>query len=562
MRPVLEATLISKADRLSRETTLFTPDTLWASAQNETENLTRATFDKAMTGLLGAGFLRSDDQALLRTDRSDRWQDIVGRAMSNPEATNPRASDREGLSDRELLQPQRYNIVDVARYGGAENALKEVLSSKERASALYIHGDGGPDIARFPLNTPNMTAATGFVGQASKALHSGKPSSYGFNRETLLVISDTAFRSAHRAALLITATEQLRIGKVIVLADTSQSPPNDLFVLAEAARQGAASHIPASNAFKKPGLSEDVSPALKSVLANAQAVQTGTLEQAAALEHVSRPGRSQLFSHDPIRDLNLNRAVQAISRPASDKVFEAKILQALPSALVNYKTGAGLREGDILRVDHAPESSGYRAGDIYRLTNVKAIGGAALAKNSAGRYVNISLKDATEGGVRLNAYHSESMKVREGDKIMAPNGAMMERGAASMVNESSFVFQPETGEARTISKDMNETSQIRLGYTANPRELRADHAIIMTAGSSDKAGSGHFSPGAALLAAQVSRSYATEMKLFTDNPGRFLENARATDTTELAQMSKAFDLFKSAQERPMDMFKGHEERSR
>ena len=116
MKNAPDITLISIAERLSREKSLFAQSQLLDLSNTQAAMQgQKSALEPSLERLTGDGFFRSGPDGFLRTDRTDRWMAQVGRALSNPERTNPRAGE-EGRSDlsQPMNQPQRYNIIDTA----------------------------------------------------------------------------------------------------------------------------------------------------------------------------------------------------------------------------------------------------------------------------------------------------------------------------------------------------------------------------------------------------------------------------------------------------------------
>ena len=540
MKNAPDITLISIAERLSREKSLFAQSQLLDLSNTQAAMQgQKSALEPSLERLTGDGFFRSGPDGFLRTDRTDRWMAQVGRALSNPERTNPRAGE-EGRSDlsQPMNQPQRYNIIDTAKAGGIEKALHDLMSTRERSDAVYIHGDDGPDIARFPLYTPNMTGAANFVGRASKALVQGTQGKSGLGPDTVLVISDAAFRSAHRAALVATAVEALNIGKVLVLAEPDKSSKTDLFVLREATRLGAASDLGPLYGEAQITKAGSGMASLIEQSVSSQEVKTGTVEQAAAAAYLASRSDTILHAANALRQDNLNTAVQTERHKDSDSraSYSTSVLRPVQDGMVNYRSGAGLREGDVLQVSNAPENSGYDKGQSFTITNVKPLGSTALAKDEDGRYVTIPLGRAHEVGVVMTAYRPQPLKVMEGDKVRTAEA----EGTAAMVNSNGFMLQADTGRSETFSAERPSPDSLALAYTSLTPAIENNRAFLAVAGSADQTPDGASSPGAAAYAVWSGQARGSDARLFTDNRDALLANTRTAPLEGLNRLQSQF----------------------
>lgn len=543
--------LLQSVDRLSRAAAVFSLDTLLGQALNSADNRYELPeLERAAGRLLELGVLRRTPEQLIRSDRTDRWTDQFARLVSDPTKTNPRVSLRSHLdtaADRghPLDQAQRYNIVDVEAAGGIERTLQWISSRAVEDEIIHIHGDHGPDIARFPIGTNQLMQAADFVGRTSKALHRKDTKRSAVGAHTVLVVSGDALRSAHRAMLLAAAAEQSGVGKVVILAH--DDAPHQ-FVLNEAVRRGAVSTFRPNFRFPDPKHPRDLSSDLAGAAEHILEVENETLEQAAARAALNDLATGSLtpepmLAHTLARHDNLNKAAQALFTTDSThrRGFKMTVLRQIAPHLVDTSTGAGLREGDFLRVNRVPPGRDHKIGDMFRVTNVKPVERTALVKNTHDRYEEISFDALRDMHVRLAAYDNQDITIHEGDRLELERGSEHSAGRALLVSPNSFAFQPNEGPMVSFAVGASQALFLRLGYAATSAPLDASRPAYAVAGSADQEGDQCFTPGAASIVTRAQKAgRVREVRIFTDDKASLLSRSNAVDLDAADVLERAY----------------------
>lgn len=551
MTALAESTLLLLADRLSRASAVFSLDALYGAALSAADTVhDLSDFERAAERLFAKGVLRRSSDSLIRSDRTDRWTDHFAREVSDPTRTNPRVSlyaHREARSDRShpLDQAQRYTVVDVAKGGGIARVLRSLGERALPTEIIHIHGDRGPDIARFPIGTENLMQAADFVGRASKALHRKDAKRPEFGARTVLIVSGDALRSAHRAMLLATAAAQTGVGKVIILAHPEDP---DQFVLTEAVRRGAVSDWRPAFQFSAPVHPRDLSQELQRIEGRVVEVLNETLEQAAAREALNEvtPGRHNahpMLAYTQARRDNLNKAAQAlfVSEDAERRGFPITVMRRVTPHLVDLNTGAGLREGDFLRINRAPPKCAHQVGDIFRIMNVKPVEGTALVKDASNRYVSINFEALRDMHVRLAAYAEQQITINDGERLELERGRQRSLGHAVFVSPSSFAFQPDTGPMVSFTAGSGSPPFLRHGYAGATEPLTNDRLAYAVAGSGDQECDRCFTPGAAAIAGRACEDgRVSDSKIFTDDKAALISHSQSVDLDAAGALDRAY----------------------
>lgn len=539
----IKTTLLRNADRLTLKRTLFSEHELVAASMAELKAPRVAgAFIGVIDELVEAGYLRHslNFPGFMRTDRADRWMDRFARIVSDPTHTNPRislAQNRQRGRDHShpFDQPQRFTILD-ARPGEDIEAVLTRLDLRGRlASAHHVYGDEGAEIGRFAIDTPNLVKAGDFVALAGEAMDRVTPAGVGYSADRVVVISDAALRSAHRAFMIAASAEYLGAGKVLLILERGRTPAQDLMPIRAAIRAGAACAWGVASSFTDVTWPVSLAATLSPFRARFTVPVDESLARAAARAAFWTEGRCLLVSSDPVRLPNLNKAARSLAiDPAS---FAATVcldtLEPIRADLYEIRVGCGLRDGDVLRVEAARATSEHAVGDRFLVKAHNAMENTVTAKSPSGRYVRLTLRELADRGVRLAAYSPSTITVREGEPIsieLDPGRRVEGRAMVSTAAES--IFAPAGGGRPHLMTSAELAScNARFEYARASLDDRATDAVIAVSGIHDRSPSGSFCPGGAYAAVRwADANRGGTVEIFTDDVDRFLEHSKYVDS--------------------------------
>lgn len=556
-----ESALIRNADTISRGQSRFEERDVLDAAQPELR-VDRSDQDllHSVDRIIERGHFRESVQfpGYVKTDLTDRQTDAFAKAVTDPSHTNPRVTKAQLLdSTRDKSNPmdqaQRYTIVDASARGGVEQTLSSILPPEDRENTIFLHGERGADIARFPIGTDNLHNVRDFLKSTRSELASKTAEDAGYGPKTTLVVSDTALRSSHRAELIGQTAEKMQVGKVVILAEPDKSPPIELAVLSEAARRGAVSEMTASETFVETSNTTSLESALRDSKADMISPVGEGLEMAAARYAASETTRtgnpSQLVTSDPLRLANLNKAAQVIQearhsveggqeRPG----VRVETFNVLPTSEYNAATGAGIRQYDVIQIRNAPEGSGYSAGERYPVRDINPIESNALVKNPAGDYVRLPLEAMARQDVQFDVLTKSETLVREGDPISIQT-ASGERvtGLAADISKDRFSLVLDDGRSVSLNPETAKASDLQPAFASSSAALDKPGALVAVAGVHDRTDKGLFSPGASYDAARAAeRDSDRSVSVFTSDPDRLASNSARTEHSLAQSLQQNF----------------------
>jgi len=557
-----ESALIRNADTLSRETSHFTPRGLIDAARAELRSeRPDGAMMQSVDRLIARGFVRPSAQfeGYLKTDHTDRQIDAFTKMLTNPTPTNPRVSALQlldGGRDRSnpMHQAQRYSIVDASARGGVQASLEQILSAADRERAVFVHGERGPDVARFAIGTDNLHNARDFLHSTRAALATHSPASLGYGPLTTLIVSDAAVRSSHRAELIGRIADAMGVGKVLFLVEPDQTPPHELAPLAHAVRAGAVSEVVVGDAFRREAETGSAAAPLHAASDVLRAVRGETLEMAAArlgaAEAVRTGSPVQLVAGDPLRLANLNlaaRAVAAAQRSIAGQgegpCLTIESFTAMAAQDYDRTTGAGMRMHDVLQVRAAPEPSGYKVGDRYVIRDVNPIDSRVLVKDAASDYVRLPLAAMDRQQVRFDILTRSQIQIGDGDPVsMLTAGAQRVGCIVRDLSEKQFSLALPDGRIASMTPDTAKASDLQPAFAVAAPDLSKPSAIIAVAGIHDRASDGAFTAGAALMAARAHQSGLTgPLMIMTSDPAKFLDNAERSSVNDTMVQQQSFE---------------------
>jgi len=557
-----ESAIIRNADTLSRGHSHITVRALLDAARSELQaERSDSELLQTVDRLIDRGFLRESTQfeGYLKTDLTDRQIDAFAKAVTDPTPTNPRVS-ASGLLDANkdrsnpMDQAQRYSIVDASVRGGVQASLDQILSPSDRENTVFLHGERGPDIARFPVGTENLQNMRDFLRVTRRELATQTAQAAGYGPQTTLVVSDAALRSGHRAEILARTAEQMQAGKVIIMVEPDKSSGPELAAISHAIRAGAVSELGAPDTFTQ---SADTL-SLQSTLTNAQnrfetprgeGLEIAAARRGAELSDTS-DSPAQLVASDPLRLANLNKAAQVIQDARNSVAGEAErpgvrvdTFSVLAPSEYNAATGSGIRQLDVIQIRSAPEGSGYQSGERFAVNDVNSIDSKALVKNSAGNYVRLPLETMARDNITFDVLTKSETLVREGDPVSIQTaGGDRITGQAQDIQADTFDLALRDGRSVALTTQSAKTSDLQPAFATSSPDLAKPGAMIAVSGVHDRSETGGFNPGASALAArQVERDPDASISIFTTDSDKLATNSARTEHGLAMSLQQIFE---------------------
>lgn len=545
------AALFRSADRLSSRRTLISEHALAKTAHDDLQ-LARPAGDiqRGIDTLVEQRFLLEpiNHPGYYVTDRAIVSMADAAQLMADPQHTNPRVTwseSREIDRDRShpLAQAQRFTIVAARSGEGAGDVLGRLGLADHVDIANHVHGNDPADIARFPINTPRMVSTNAYAGLAGHAKKSVTPAGVGYTPSSIVIVSDTALRTARDAYLIAAASRELGAGKVIVIVEPHRTDALDLMSVHAAVRAGVASDYSAPARFSLIDRPVSLAAAIEPVRDRFVEARHDNVSLAAARYFMSK-SEASLVAHDSqmIRDLNLACWSLAYDPAHQPNFIELDSLEPVHPDIYSVRTGAGIRDGDTLRVDD-PGSTDLVANSRFSVMNIRPLENLAIAKNENNRYRRLNLTDLHDRGVRLTLHRSTRLRLREGEPIsLTLPGRGRSRGRVALVSKSSIAFSIAGEGHLQVSDNDNAFKDVRLEY-ASSRVCPASPASIVAARIHDCTALGSFTPGAAYTAARmVERGRLSDVTLVTEDTQTFFRHAEHVHPGDAADLDARVEL--------------------
>lgn len=539
------AALLRSADRISQRQTLMTEAELGDAARSELA-LARSAGEigRGIDHLLEWKYLHEYAGAPghFVTDRQLRGIEHTDLILTDPRHTNPRVSwdqcrDPDFDRSHPLNQPQRFSIVSASQGEGIGDVLNRLELAGHPDIAHNVYGNESADIGRFALGTPQLISATNFVALATSPRKPSMSAGVDYDENSIVVISDTAFAAARLGHVVAATAAGLGPGKVIIVMEPGKSSPDDLISLYDAIRSGAVSDTPAPTRFVALDRPEDLEPDIAGITDRIHLARHRSVAQAAAELSISRPDAA-LVTHDEYRLRDLNLAAWSLSADslAHRSRADVRALDPVRPDLYSMLTGAGIRDGDVIRVSE-PGSADLVTRSLYTVMNVRPLEAMVIAKSPANRYVRLHLPKLANAGAVLSLYRPSSIQIRQGDRlsIYLPGRGRCS-GRASLVAADEFAFGPDEGGHVQISTKDLTPADVRLDY-ARARIPVGTRELIAASGIHDISAHGTFNPGAAYTAAALDRSAPLEdLVLVTEDSRALLRHSRCVHPEDAARL--------------------------
>ncbi|MDF1769448.1 hypothetical protein [Maricaulis sp.] len=557
-----ESALIRNADTLERQVSHYTERALMDAARSELKTeRSDGELLASIDSLMDRGFLHQSKQhdGYLYSDHGLLRSQTFAKALTDPTPTNPRVTPQQLLDGKRDLsnpmdQPQRYSIVDATARGGVEATLKQILSPEDRANAVFIHGERGPDIARFPIGNETLHNGRDWLTETRSTVRHKDAEATGYSQNTTLIISDAAVRAPHRAELYAETAEMIGAGKVIFLVEPDKTPLREMTPIATAIRTGAVSEVSVPSFFTdRP--TQSVARDFENVRGAMTEVRSEPLELAAARladDHARKTGEPvQLVASDPARQENLNIAARVIS-DARDRVegrdarpsVTLDVLNRRDPEQYNPVTGGGIRPKSVMQITAAPESFAYKPGDRLMLGYIDPIDSRASVRDPDGMMYRLPLNEMAEQGVKFDIYSRTQATFREGDpaSIATAKDGRVE-GRIGDVGDKSFSLNTADGRRVDLTSETARAGDMRPALASNTPDFSKPGRIVMVAGSNDRAVDGAFAAGAVLAASRILGGSAERIDIVTDKTERLIESSERTSSRDVLAQQQAFERF-------------------
>ena len=540
----LLASLFRHADLFSRNAPMFSEEQLFAAARADLPGTSAADIARAVDSMLDAHYLHESwlYPGHYRTDRSLVWDAAYVALITRPSYTNPRVSRAQALdpdADRRhpLDQPQRYSIV-TAQPGEELGDVMDRLGLTDHPDLRYaVHGNDPADIARFPIGTNNLISANDLVGLAGKALKRTRRTDFVCAPEDILVISDLAVRSPQRAYLLARAIETLAPGKAIFVTEPAFTPERERLSLNAAIRAGAVSDRPARPRLRSIEFTADAQPALAGTRDLIETVPEPSLPLVAMRAFFS--GGRQLVCPDPVMRATLNHACQAFAfEPGQEpEAYTFSTVEPVPAGVCDVRTGAGMRDGMVLRVEAGDDGGQLRDGEVLDIMSLRPLERIVVCKNDQNRYVRLALTRLAEDGAKLSVHWPRTLRVRQGEPLYLDiNGTGPQYGEIAFGSKGGFAFKTSGSHTQVMPSEIAAVrAELAYATATGPVDERP---MTIVASIYAATGRGGFDAKPAFLLKSLLDEHP-DTRLLTEDAGQYLDNAGGVHRDDLREWEAA-----------------------
>ena len=540
----LLASLFRHADLFSRNAPMFSEEQLFAAARADLPGTSAADIARAVDSMLDAHYLNESwlYPGHYRTDRSLVWDAAFVSLLSRPSFTNPRVSRAEALDPdahlrHPLDQPQRYSIV-TAQPGEGLGDVMDRLGLTDHPDLRYaVHGNDPADIARFPIGTNNLISANDLVARAGKALKRTRKTDFVCSPADIVIVSDLAVRSPHRAYLLARAIETLAPGKAIIVTEPAVTPERERLSLNAAIRAGAVSDCPPRPRLRSIEFAVDARPALVSARDAFETVPEPGLPLAAMRACLN--GGRQLVCPDPVMRATLNHACQAFAlEPGQEpEAYTFSTFEPVPAGVCDVRTGAGMRDGMVLRVEAGDDGGQLRTGEVLDIMSLRPLERIVVCKNDRNRYVQLALTRLAEDGARLSVHWPRTLQVRQGEPLYLDiKGRGPQYGEIAFGSNGGFAFKTCDAHTQVMPSELPAV-RAELAYATATGPVNS-RPMTIVASTYAATGRGGFDAKPAFLLKSLLED-CPETRLLTEDAGQYLHNAGAVHREDLREWEAA-----------------------